>query len=404
MDNVKRFRKDMVLLFSAELLWALGLAMYKSFFPIHVKKLGANDIIVGIIMSIPSLMGVLAVVGGIWSDFAGSKNAIVFGWAITVPAPLIWMFANSWHWMLIGQIFYALTWVCAPAIALYILDYDTTGNKMAGYTFVFSAGPIGSIIAPAIGGKVLASFGKETLYFTVFLLYLISTMCTLLLSKQPAGRKNEINVENHYNTDIPISSKLRNSMDSLKQMSDMIILLTILVSAQNIGESFITLYAEEARNFSIESIGIASTALYIGSTLFTFLFGKSEEKVKPHIALIVGNLIFVTSVFFATQGSRTILSLVSAFFLRGIGRSILLFSQAILAKNITDGNNKGFILSVYIAIRNVAIGLVTYPGAFLYHINPAYPFYAEALITIAWIIIVCIRRHKSQASRYMVSS
>ena len=60
MDNIKRFRKDMILLFSAELLWAMGLAMYKSFFPIHVKEVGANDIIVGIIMSIPSLLGVLA--------------------------------------------------------------------------------------------------------------------------------------------------------------------------------------------------------------------------------------------------------------------------------------------------------------------------------------------------------
>ena len=100
--------------------------------------------------------------------------------------------------MLVGQIFYALTWVCAPAIALYILDYDTTGNKMAGYTFVFSAGPIGSIIAPAIGGKVIASFGKETLYFKVFSLYLLSTVCNLLLSIQPAKYKPEKGVEYHH--------------------------------------------------------------------------------------------------------------------------------------------------------------------------------------------------------------
>ncbi|NMB95263.1 MAG: MFS transporter [Clostridiaceae bacterium] len=404
MDNIKRFRKDMILLFFAELLWALGLAMYKSFFPIHIKELGGNDIIVGIIMSIPSFMGILAIAGGVWADFAGSKNAIIFGWAITVPAPLIWMFANSWQWMLVGQIFYALTWVCAPAIALYILDYDTTGNKMAGYTFVFSAGPIGSIIAPAIGGKVIASFGKETLYFMVFSLYLLSTVCTLLLSRQPAKDKPE-RIEKHKHTGFSMKNKFSNIKISLKQMSSMIILLTILVSAHNIGESFITLYAEEARNFSIEYIGVASTALYIGSTIFTFLFGKSEEKVKPHIALIAGNIIFITSVFLTTVGSSTIFSLVSAFFLRGIGRSILLFSQAILAKNITDESNKGFILSVYIAIRNIVIGLVTYPGALLYHINPVYPFYAEAIITAIWIIIVCGSKWSdSKISRYTISS
>lgn len=267
---------------------------------------------------------------------------------------------------------------------MYILNYDTTGNKMAGYTIVFSAGPIGSIIAPAIGGKVIASYGKETFYFIIFILYLLSSSCTLLLSRQPAKGKLEKSIKYHH-ASILVKNKMLDAMVSLKQISGMIVLLTILVSAQNIGEYFITLYAGEARSFSIEHIGVASTALYIGSTIFTFLLGRSENKVKPHTALIAGSIIFITSVLLLTFGNNTIFSLVSAFFLRGTGPSILLFSQAILAKSITDESNKGFILSVYIAIRSIVIGLITYPGAFLYHINPAYPFYAEAVI-----IVVCI--------------
>ncbi|NLC69575.1 MAG: MFS transporter [Clostridiaceae bacterium] len=406
MNNIKRFRKDMILLFAAELLWALGLAMYTSFFPIHIKEVGGNDIIVGFIMSIPSFLGVLAIAGGIWSDLAGSKNAIVFGWAITIPAPLIWMFADSWQWMLVGQIFYALTWVCAPAIAIYILNYDTTGNKMAGYAFVFSAGPIGSIIAPAVGGEVITSFGKETLYFLVFVLYSLATVCTLLLSRQAAKAKPEKRVEYHHADFLTKNSipKLFDAINPLKQMSSMIIILTIIVSAQNIGQAFVTLYAEEVWNFSLEYIGVASTVLHIGSAIFNFLLGISEKKVKPYTVLIAGNIVFFVSTLFVILGSSTIFSLVSAFFFRGIGRSILLFSQAILAKNITDENNKGFILSVYIAIRNIAIGLVTYPGAFLYHVNPAYPFYAEAIITVLWIVIIaCSSRFKGQLSKHTVS-
>ncbi|HOJ10032.1 MAG TPA: MFS transporter [Clostridiales bacterium] len=385
MNDIKRFHKDMILLFLAELLWPLGLALYSSFFPIHIKELGGSDIVVGIIMSIPPLMGVLAIVGGIWADFDDRRNVIIFGWAITIPAPLIWAFATSWQWMLIGQIIYALTWVCSPAITLYILDYDTTGNKIASYTMVYLAAPIGSILAPAIGGKIASSYGRQTLYLIVFILYSVSTLCTLLLSKQPVQNK-EKNVDECY-TRFSIKNKLSDTRDSIKQLAGIITFLTILVSSQNIGESFLSLYMNEFRNISVENIGLSFTALFAGASLFTFLFGKSDKKISSGTALNTGNIIFIISALLVCFTQNSISLLVLAFFLRGINRSIVVFTQVVLAKNINNENNKGFILSLYIAVRSILIGLVTYPGAALYRINPAYPFYAEALLVIIWMAV-----------------
>jgi len=192
MKDIKSFRKDIILLFIAELLWPLGLALYTGFFPLHIRELGGSDIIVGIIMSIPNILGILAILGGILCDITDRKYVIIFGWAITIPAPLIWAFANRWEWMLVGQIIYSLTWVCSPAITLYILDYKTAGNKMAGYTLVYLAGPLGSTIAPAIGGKIISSYGRQTLYLIVFALYSISTLCTLMLTKQPVEKNKDL--------------------------------------------------------------------------------------------------------------------------------------------------------------------------------------------------------------------
>ena len=76
MKDIKSFRKD-IILFIAELLWPLGLALYTGFFPLHIRELGGSDIIVGIIMSIPNILGILAILGGILCDITDRKYVII---------------------------------------------------------------------------------------------------------------------------------------------------------------------------------------------------------------------------------------------------------------------------------------------------------------------------------------
>ncbi len=387
MKDIKSFRKDIILLFIAELLWPLGLALYTGFFPLHIRELGGSDIIVGIIMSIPNILGILAILGGILCDITDRKYVIIFGWAITIPAPLIWAFANRWEWMLVGQIIYSLTWVCSPAITLYILDYKTAGNKMAGYTLVYLAGPLGSTIAPAIGGKIISSYGRQTLYLIVFALYSISTLCTLMLTKQPVEKNKDL--RNSF------SLKLDMNSSSVKKLASAVVFFTVLTAFQNIGESYLSLFMSEFRKASIDWIGFYYTALFIGASLFTALLGKSNERLNPHVSLTTGNILFVMSILFLVFPTNSVFVLILAFFLRGMNRSILVFNQAIFAQNTNNSNNKGFILSLFIAFRSIIIGLAVYPGAFLYRANPKYPFYAEAILVIIWILFSYSGRFKN---------
>jgi len=389
MKDIKSYRKDIILLFLAELLWPLGLALYISFLPIHIRELGGSDIIVGIIMSIPNILGVLAILGGILCDITDRKYVIIFGWAITIPAPLIWAFANRWEWMLAGQIIYSLTLICSPAITLYILDYKTTGNKMAGYTLVYLAAPLGSIISPAIGGRIISAYGRQTLYLIVFVLFSVSTLCTFFLTKQPVEKDKYI--KNNFRFKLDLDSSY------VKRLASAVVFFTLLTAVQNIGESYLSLFMSEFRKTSIDWIGFYYTALYIGASLFTFLFGKSDERLNPHIILTAGNILLIVSilllVFPANVNSVPVLIL--AFFLRGINRSILVFNQVLFAQNTNSSNNKGLILSLFIAFRSIVTGLAVYPGAFLFRANPKYPFYAEAILIISWILFSYSGRFKN---------
>lgn len=155
----------------------------------------------------------------------------------------------------------------------------------------------------------------------------------------------------------------------------------------------------EYRKTSIDLIGFYYTALFIGASLFTALLGKSNERLNPHASLTTGNILFIISILLLVFPTNSIFILILAFFLRGMNRSILVFNQAIFAQNTNNSNNKGFILSLFIAFRSIIIGLAVYPGAFLFRTNPKYPFYAEAILVITWILF----SYSSYAKNYFTN-
>ncbi|MDD4592786.1 MAG: MFS transporter, partial [Parabacteroides sp.] len=129
-----RFHMDMTFLVLSNTLWPLGYSMYIGYFPLYIEKLGGTKLTISILASIPFFMGLLAVLGGYLADRIDRKTLLLFGWAVTVPAPLIWAFADHWHWLLIGQLLYSLTSVCIPALTLYVFDYKSPQDKMLPYS------------------------------------------------------------------------------------------------------------------------------------------------------------------------------------------------------------------------------------------------------------------------------
>lgn len=368
------FFRDMLLLFGADFLWPLGFALYTGFLPLHVKAVGAGSFLVGLVVSIPNILGVLALVGGMLADRYDRKKLIIFGWAATIPAPLIWAFANSWQWYMVGQFMYSLTWICVPSITLYVFDYKTDANKMAGYTLVFLGNPIGSIIAPFVGGHIMDNYGKTVLYLVVFVLFSLSTLCTLFLTPQPVERRKP-------------SGKIQlPRLNIFKRLLAPMLFIISITLIQNIGEAYLPLFLDGSRNISLKNIGLLYTFIYVGVSIFTFTFGKIRGKMPARLIINGSNLLFAVSSLFLIAGG-SILSLIPAFLLRGINRSLLVFNQAVFAGSINNMENKGFILSVFIALRSLLIGLSVYPGAFLFSINTLYPFYSEILFIFVWIAL-----------------
>lgn len=376
MKNNRRFYKDIFFFALANFLWPLGQSMYINFFPIHIRQLGGSELVVGLAVSIPFFAGVLCLIGGMMADFTDRKHIIFFGWAVTIPAPFIWAFADRWEWLLVGTVVYSFTMVCAPAITLYIFDYDTPGNKMQAFSLYSISGMLGAIIGPFIGGTILESYGSRPLYLLIFLFYIASTLCVLPMSGQP--KRTNRSIRQYLNW-----SNLA-AAGPLKQLIVILLFLSTISFIQNISGPYMPLFLNEVKQMPVDRIGLVFTVLSLGAALFTWLFGKLDDKLGMRNNLLIGIVLFLLSITMTAYTSN-IYWLLVAFFLRGIVGATAAYALGGVANRLT-GDNKGLLLSLFITLRNIFIGLAAYPGAFLYPIHPHLFFYVEGMLLAVWAL------------------
>jgi len=188
MDYEKRFRRDVVLLIAANIIWELGYNMYTGLMSVYISEFTDNVQLFGFIMSLINILAFTALIGGALSSRIHTKYIIAFGWIITIPAPLLFMLANSWQMILVGQILHWITSISASCFMLYIFDYPCKGDKMNAYMLCSIGVMIGAMIAPSIGGIIADRFGMRVLFAVVLVLYILSSVCTCLLT--PYKREN----------------------------------------------------------------------------------------------------------------------------------------------------------------------------------------------------------------------
>lgn len=361
----------------ANFIWPLGYNMYINFFPIHIRQSGGDDFIVSLIISIPLFAGVLCIVGGILADYVDRKKTMLFGWAVTIPAPLIWAFADGWEWLLIGTIIFSLTQISMPAFTIYIFDHQSPGNKMLAFSIIAIGNASGSILGPFVGGTILDGYGTKPLYLLIFLLYTVSTFCFIPVARQAQKSRRPIVQYLKWNSIF--------GAYSIRKLTLVFLFLAALSFVQNISGPYLPLFLNEFKLISVDRIGFAFTVLAAGSLLFTWIYGKTAGKVPIHAGILTGLLLFLLGLAITIYANDPFW-LTCAFFLRGITLALATYVLGSVAFHLA-GENKGLILSLFIAVRGIFIGAAAFPGAFLYRIDPHLLFYAEAILIVIWVLL-----------------
>lgn len=97
---------------------------------------------------------------GRWSDQIGRKKVLILGWLIAIPVPFLLMWAPSWSWFLVANIFLGisqgLTWSTTVIMKIDLVGSEHRGlamglNEFAGYFAVAMSALVTGYIASHFG-------------------------------------------------------------------------------------------------------------------------------------------------------------------------------------------------------------------------------------------------------------
>ena len=390
LSAVPRFYIDIAYLFVAEVLWVVGLYMYKGLLPVYINTYVRDPRIVSFIQSIGNVTGILAIVSGYLCKKVNVKWLLVLCWGVTVPAPLIFAFATNTAGFIAGQFLFSLTAAFVPAVMLYIFEYDFPGNKLSVYLLYSMVSSCASILSPTLGGFTATALGMRPTLLIAFALFAVGTLFTMFMSpaKKPPNRAEAVSVGEKKE---PFNMKAHFSRYG--NLYAWMVFLLLLPAIENISEPVLSLYLADMRGMTSAQIGYGYTAISLGAMPIT-LGVKRVSKTRTVLTVLAGlcTIHGLANIGLLGSGLKLLLGIL---LLRGAQNSTLFFTLGKFTE-LAEGDNKGMFVAVFIAARSLLSTLANNLGGVLYKVNAWLPFGTEIAALGVWLAAFSTFWHLSQ--------
>lgn len=144
---------------------------------------------------------------GRWSDQIGRKKVLVLGWLIAIPVPFLLMWAPSWNWVLVANLFLGisqgLTWSTTV-----IMKIDLVGSERRGLAMGFNefAGYFAVAISALATGYIASHFAlrPEPFYLGVAYVFFGLLMSVFMVHETKGHVAHEVKLSsmngNHLTT------------------------------------------------------------------------------------------------------------------------------------------------------------------------------------------------------------
>lgn len=371
---------------------------YASLFYMH---LGSDSFLLSIIGFAGSIaVALVQLPGGYLADKHGRRWLVTTMTFALALSTLLFIFAPSWEFIMIGLIIQNLCSIYGPALMAMLFDSLPPEKRGAGYSFqsvvtnlVLLPGPL---IAQYLVFVFNFDFGMRIAYTIVLIAYFAVAILRL--------RLKETLPQNGENKKPYFSSLIRSYPESVKQSITVwkkvpqsafnlflaiIVINGLVVSCQ----MYFVVYATYVLGMSSSQWAIVLAFQYLSIAVPSIIAGFSMDKVGRKIYLIIGYLLYIPGMLLFINADFCMLLL--AFFFFGLGNMLQLNSYQVLMGDLIPRNLRGtvtgclqFFMYIMQAVLQVFIG-------FLYaFVAPQLPFLLLALSSIPVSIFVFYRVHE----------
>ena len=192
-----KLRRNLLVLFTAGLLFWSSLASLLPTLPLYIEDIGATKQQLGFVMGsfaiglllFRSFLGRLA-------DSRGRKIVLLIGTVVAAIAPFGYIAIKSIPLLLVLRAFHGISLAAFTTgyLAL-VADIAPTQNRGEVIGYMSLVNPIGLAIGPAIGGYLQSTVGYTPLFLTSAGLACLATLCVLPVVNPPidlrTGEKND---------------------------------------------------------------------------------------------------------------------------------------------------------------------------------------------------------------------
>lgn len=373
---------------AAVFLLGLGEELWKKFLPKYLEALGASTPIIGLFGTAEDLLDAIYQYPGGWiADHLGRRRAFLIFIAIASGGYLVYYSASSWPLVFTGLAL-AMAWqsMASPAIFAVIGDSLPQERRAMGFTLQSILKRVPIVIAPVIGGAMIASLGIVSGVRAGLLVTLGLAALTFLLVLK-------VNITIKSSEATSIRGVWRSFHPALKRLliSDVIIRM-----CEGMTGILTILYVTNVQGLSTARFGTLIAIQMVTSILVYIPAGKIADRIgrKPFvIATFLSFGLFPMAVIMASSFA----SLIVAFIVGGL-REIGEPARKAMIVDFARADVRARSVGLYYLVRSLSITPAAAIGGILWKIAPQVPFTSAGIIGLVGTIVFALTVEERYAS------
>lgn len=367
--------------------------MYEPLLPLYLKSLNANVVQVGLFFTLSQIIPLaLQILGGWLSDSLGRLRSIALGSLAGVFSYFWLIFSPTWHWVLVGQGFAAMTRaLVGPSFGAFIAEQSEEASRARVFGISETIFMVVAVVGPPLGGWLADTYGFQFMLACAAVLYTVATVIRIGMART-AARGVEAN---------PQKLALSGLKSSLGIMVGMLlgggILTWILVTdgvrdiAYALSFNLLPLYLDEVGGLSIQQIGWLESFFGIAMMLVTVPAGWLADKKGERVGIALGFAMQFVAImtFIRVTNFR---GYAASWLLLGVGVGLMSPAYNSLISKAVPEKLRGTAFGLF----STSLGVVSLPapaiGAQLWQrIGPRAPFTITGLLSLLVVVPVWLK-------------
>jgi MFS family permease len=363
--------RDLKIVSAAMLTWGIGEGMFYIFQPLYIQQLGADPILIGIILGVNGLvMSLSQIPSGYLADKIGRRPLMWFSWLSGLVATWIMALSPSLGGFVAGLLLYGLTSSVLAPLNTYIQGARGKWSVGRAVSFISATYSVGGVMGPILGGVIAEAFNLRMVYFAAGSLFAVSTLIIFFIKKQPIEDMTILDGDGHL---------LRN-----RRFISMLAVISLVMVAVTLPQPLTANFLQNQRALPLGRIGQLGSLGALGSVLMMLIFGN----LPTGVAMVIGQAGVMLFVLFIWHGGGFVWYGLGYLFLGGY--RLCRVMNVALVQPVVREREVGLAFGMVESLSALAFMIAPVLAGFLYDWRPV-SIYPISLIVLFLAILLSLR-------------